>query len=330
MQRRRGCAFAWLVTPLIACGFRQGSSPISASDAYVGPDAPLTADASLSCLQRWAVGDVAFSTPAPVSEINSIYYDRDPFVTVDDLTIYWSSTRNSVGLGSDLLFMATRASESATFGGITQVNVMPMGNVEKFSLTEDGEDALFAADNGGPNIQVWEATRAGSSGAFAAASQANEGPLDAGNLTPNFDPLISTDGLAMIYAPSAMTGATRVQQLMMSSRTSRTASFGAPTGTAVAALYSGQGEADPTLSPDGLLIVFTSNRPATFKGTNLWYATRANDTEPFGTPQLVPDVNTDADEGDGQLSGDGCRVYYATDANLATSNWDIYVAEMTP
>ena len=65
---------------------------------------------------------------------------------------------------------------------------------------------------------------------------------------------------------------------------------------------------------------------ATPGGGNVWYATRATANDAFGTPRLVPDINTDADEGDPHLSADGCRIYFGRNVDAMNYNWDIFVA----
>jgi len=53
----------------------------------------------------------------------------------------------------------------------------------------------------------------------------------------------------------------------------------------------------------------------------LWYATRADPTGAFGTPQVVPNVDN-GDDGP-HLSSDGCRLYFTSQRGGSA---DIYVA----
>jgi Tol biopolymer transport system component len=98
-------------------------------------------------------------------------------------------------------------------------------------------------------------------------------------------------------------------------------SFSAP--ILVAGIASGSDEGDPVVTPDGLTIYFRSDRPASIGGYNIYVATRTDVADAFGNVQLVPNVNTAADEGPSWISPDDCRLYVSSD--VAGSN-DIYVA----
>ena len=91
----------------------------------------------------------------------------------------------------------------------------------------------------------------------------------------------------------------------------------------VGGIASASDEGDPVVTPDGLTIYFRSNRAAPLGGYNIYVATRVDVTDPFSDVQLVPNVNTDADEGPSWISPDDCRLYLSSD--VAGSN-DIYVA----
>jgi Tol biopolymer transport system component len=114
------------------------------------------------------------------------------------------------------------------------------------------------------------------------------------------------------------------QRITHASRTSRTVPFGAP--IVEPAFDSGQGDADPTLSADGRVLIFSSNRTGSgFAGSNMWYSTRAAKGSPWSTPVPVPDVNGAFNEGDPWLSPDGCRLFFASDrSGAAQFDFDIW------
>jgi Tol biopolymer transport system component len=102
-----------------------------------------------------------------------------------------------------------------------------------------------------------------------------------------------------------------------------------PVPAVVPELDSGAGDADPALSLDERVIVFSSARGGSLGGGNLWYAVRLSTTQAFGMPKEVPDLNTAANDGDPWLSDDGCRLYFASD-RVAASGWEIFVATAEP
>lgn len=62
----------------------------------------------------------AFGTPVPVTELNSASDDVVPYLTPDELTITFGSTRPG-GAGSTDAYIATRTSTTAAFGPVTPV-----------------------------------------------------------------------------------------------------------------------------------------------------------------------------------------------------------------
>jgi Tol biopolymer transport system component len=144
---------------------------------------------------------------------------------------------------------------------------------------------------------------------------------------PEYDPWISADGKTLYYAPSPVG---LPQSIAVATRTSTTVQF--TSSSRVDELYSGSGDGDPTLSPDQLIILFSSQRPppnaaVTPLGVNLWYAVRPQPDVAFGAPAPVPGVNSDGNDGDPHLSADGCRLYFSSDR---AGTYDLYVATVQP
>lgn len=99
--------------------------------------------------------------------------------------------------------------------------------------------------------------------------------------------------------------------------------FGAP--VTLTQLSGGNGDADPSPTPDERILIFASNRALTGAGNgDRWYSTRPSTTAEFGTPKPVPDLNTAMAEGGAHLSSDGCRLYFAR--NVPGTDYDIFVA----
>jgi Tol biopolymer transport system component len=83
------------------------------------------------------------------------------------------------------------------------------------------------------------------------------------------------------------------------------------------------GDADPTLSADGRVILFSSNRTGDRDSSNLWYATRLGNSGPFSEPKPIPDANSDNQDGDPWLSHDGCRLYFSS---TRSNDFDLWTA----
>jgi hypothetical protein len=82
-------------------------------------------------------------------------------------------------------------------------------------------------------------------------------------------------------------------------------------------------EGNPVTSPDELLLLFNSSRAGstpllagTTPSTDIWYATRKDRAQPFSAPRLLPDVNSDAFEGELHLTQNGRVLYFGRGGDI--------------
>jgi len=303
------------IATLVGCGFRveaQAPPDDGARDASGGEattdgmpgDGPVPDTSAPTCVQRWSQGPTIL-TPSPIGGINTGNSEGDPFVTFDELAIYVASNGD--------IYRATRASTSAGFGGRTlDTNLSSSTNDSKVSFTADGLTAFIGSERSGGEgaTDVWRGTRATTAGSFT-FDQMHLAAVNDG--MAQWDPHISRDGLRLYLAPIGNGGA---QHVAVATRGAPSAAFGTP--QTISELQSTVVDNDPTLTADERVIVFASNRDGTRK---LWYATRADPTGAFGTPQVVPNVDN-GDDGP-HLSSDGCRLYFTSQRGGSA---DIYVA----
>jgi hypothetical protein len=128
-------------------------------------------------------------------------------------------------------------------------------------------------------------------------------------------PSLSSDGLTL-YFSDAYTGSPRPGGLgggdiWMTTRPSRDASWSEPVNVG-APINSSNLDMSPTISGDGLTLVFTSNNRARGTGSwDLWMSTRISVQDPWGLPvNLGTAVNSGAWDGECGLSWDGLVVLY--------------------
>jgi Tol biopolymer transport system component len=307
----------WVFLALSACSFQHGSlGPGTGSnddDAAPGDDAALIDAISIdappdaACLAKWRAGPT-FTTPIPVGGLVTTSEENDPFLTADEKTIYFVRTSD--------IYKATRSAIGNNFGNVGKASDLSSGvGDSKVSLTADGMTAfLNSARAGGTGMtDVWRATRSSTSSTFATPDQKYLANVN--TTGDQWDPHVSANGLRLYIAPPA----SPMQHIEVASRASLMENFGAP--VPLTELDSGERDNDPTLTADERLIVFASNRNG---DRNLWYALRDDPTKPFGAPMLVPEINTNTDDGP-HLSNDGCRLYFTTNRN---QDVDIYVTEV--
>jgi hypothetical protein len=89
---------------------------------------------------------------------------------------------------------------------------------------------------------------------------------------------------------------------------------------------SGADDVDPTLSADGLVLVFQSNREGGLGDTDLWMCTRASRKEPFGQPvNLGATVNSGGLEIQPALSADGLTLLFSSDRSGGHGRRDLWM-----
>lgn len=121
------------------------------------------------------------------------------------------------------------------------------------------------------------------------------------------DPSLSPDGLALYFGrgPGA-------KDYFVAKRPDRASPWGTP--SRIDDLSSAQDDTKLTLTEDGLVAILSSDRsPAT--SFDLWEATRASTTVPFGAASRAPftAINNNSAQYDPHVSPDGLRLYYAPD-----------------
>ena len=291
---------------LAACGFRAGAlDSADAADAEIdAPDAMIDG-APADCTARWIAGPT-FSSPVPVAAIDSSGTEGDPYVTSDELAIYF--------VLDDNIYVATRAAKTDSFGTPAIVTSLSTGMETKVSLTRDGLTAFF--NSWRPTSlgrDIWRATRAAPGADFAVDRSYLSSVDDAFD---QWDPHISLDGLRLYYAPTDGTS----QHLALATRTSPTSAFGTP--AMITELESSSLENDPTLSGDERVIVFGSSRTGAL---GIFYATRATSTAPFDTPVELATLNSPGASSGPTLTADACHLYFVSSRS---GGGDIFVVSV--
>jgi hypothetical protein len=102
--------------------------------------------------------------------------------------------------------------------------------------------------------------------------------------------------------------------------------FGTPTNLGPT-VNSSDVEAEPSISVDGLILIFMSNRSGGYGQLDLWMTTRATTIEPWGEPvNLGPSINSPKWDWCPSLSPDGCTLYFSSNRSGGYGEWDIWMA----
>jgi hypothetical protein len=89
-------------------------------------------------------------------------------------------------------------------------------------------------------------------------------------------------------------------------------------------LNTADAEEDPSLPADQLEIFFTSNRLGGAGANDIWTATRASTSEPFGVATPITQINTAMGELHAQVSPDGLSMYFSSNRAGGLGAADIY------
>lgn len=247
-----------------------------------------------------------FGTPVPISELNGSTPDGTLRLLPDELSGYFWSRRTGIAR----IYYASRPAFDQPFTVSPVTGLTTADHDLDPTLTTDGSLLVFRHNI--PGDELWTAKRVD---AVTFAS-----PLVMSNLNlPSVEaqPYLQESGTALVFSSDRNGGNF---DLWVSTRMGTT--FGTP--VRMLELNSGgSAEGDPVLSSDGLTIYFRSDRPGGPGQFDIYVATRAMATMTFGTPVLVPNVNSAADDGPSYLSSDGCRLYLSSDRN---GDNDIFVA----
>ena len=99
-----------------------------------------------------------------------------------------------------------------------------------------------------------------------------------------------------------------------------------PFGPARSLTELGEPSQNPTLTGDLLEIYITSDRTGSLGNNDTWVAKRASIDEPFGEPQLAPNVNSTNEESSPAISVDGLTLWFASDRSGGAGRMDIWVS----
>lgn len=196
---------------------------------------------------------------------------------------------------------------TAPFGTPMNIGGVNTSSTESWGwLSADGLTIYFTSTPSGlADYNIYTATRAQPSGNFS-----NARPLDAVNTTSTESrPVLSADGLHLFieYAP---VGAN--MHIYTATRASTAADFPAP--MTAAAVNSNGIDANPWISADGRTLYLASTRSGANAGDyDIFRATRATTTMPFGMPTAVSELNMSNTVDDAPvLSADGLEIFFAS------------------
>jgi Tol biopolymer transport system component len=183
-------------------------------------------------------------------------------------------------------------------------------------ISADGLELYFASERAGGfgAADIWVSTRQSIDDSWDPPT--NLGAAVNGTSGDSY-PSLSSDGLTLYfsdyYSGTPRPGGLGAGDIWMTTRSIHGAPWGTPVNLGPP-LNSSTLDMSPTISGDGLTLIFTSNNRAGGRGSwDLWMSTRAGMQDPWGPPvNLGPAVNTGNWEGECALSWDGGAVFFGS------------------
>jgi Tol biopolymer transport system component len=264
-----------------------------------------------------------FGPAVELTALNAVEADRTPFITADGSTLLFTSQRPG-SAGWDI-WMSTRSGPAAPWTAPTSIVELSSGWSELHPYLEpNGFEIYFSSTRpGGLGFEdIWLATRASVADAFGTPT--NVTALSSSDV--DSAPELSSDGLT-VYFHSIRFGGLGATDLYTATRPSLGAAFGTP--TLMANVNSSGGDREPTVTADGLTLIFASNRGGGAGAEDLWMATRPDTASPFSAAVNISELNTNYFEQDPAISPDGMSLYFAGTSPGGTGSFDLFYAERT-
>jgi hypothetical protein len=272
------------------------------------------------CTAKWLAG-VTFENVGEIAELASVGNERAPTLSFDELSVFFSSDRPG-GSGAYDLWTAKRTGRELPFDAPINAGALGLNSTaddSRISLSRDGLTAYVSSTrSGGLGMgDVWIATRTAGDGMFIGMTPL----LPVSSAHAELDAVVGWDGLELYIGGNGYPGGLGRTEILRASRPRDTDTFSTP--MFVPALNSADSERGLTLSADGRIAVFNTNRGG--GPSRLWSATRDRPSDPFSAPVEISALMSTESYADPFLSADGCTLYFARSRSM---KWDLMRAEV--
>ena len=278
-----------------------------------------------------AKADFTFGTPINLGPIvNSPSVDWMPSLSADGLTLYFGSRRGG-GFGAEDIYVTTRETTGDPWGEPS--NLGPPVNTSSWeqgpSISADGLSLFFSSDRpGGVGTEsIWVTTRETKEDPWGTpvnlGSKVNSSARD-------WAPSISADGLELFFG-SNRSGGYGGLDLWVTTRETIHDEWGSPVnlGGTVNSAHNTHGM---SISHDGLLLFFSSNRPGGYGGFDFWVTRRKTIHDPWGAPVNLglPINSSEVYDQTPNISADGSTLHFTTERVGDAGQGDIYQSPVIP
>jgi Tol biopolymer transport system component len=278
---------------------------------------------------RWS----DWSTPVPLSTINTAAEEHQPAVSKDGLTLYFSSDRTGGHGGTDI-WVSSRASTAEAWGAPSNLGtaINTAANELTPALSRDEHWLFIGSDraDGMGLVDIWVAYRQHKHEDFGESGWQPATPVAGVNTTfgeqgASYFRDDETGKVFLFFQSGRPGGVGPVGTAdIYVAEQQPDGSFGAASN--VTALNTARGEQRPSVRHDGLEIFFMSNRAGGL--SHIWSAMRETTAAEWSTPTEVTSVKSAGSDQFPYLAPDGQTLYFGRSAGPGTSG-DLYLATRT-
>jgi beta-lactamase regulating signal transducer with metallopeptidase domain/Tol biopolymer transport system component len=241
--------------------------------------------------------------------VNSSAGEYGPSISADGLSLYFQSNRPG-GYGKKDIWVTKRASVSDPWG--PPVNLGPIVNSSSYEwgpcISADGLELFFypsVRPGGFGESDISVTTRKTKADPWG--TPVNLGPTVNSSVTEG-QPSISADGLSLYYT-SWRTGYGK-GDLWVTRRVTTNDPW-RPSVNLGPTVNSSSKDTGSSISTDGLLLYFVSDRPGGYGEYDIWVTRRASLSDSWGPPvNLGPTVNSSSSDGGPNISADGSTLFF--------------------
>ncbi|MHC4144812.1 MAG: M56 family metallopeptidase, partial [Planctomycetota bacterium] len=272
-----------------------------------------------------AKADFAFGTATNLGPtVNSIFNEGFPSTSADGLELYFGSDRSG-GSGKYDLWVTTRDTKDDEWG--PPMNLGPTVNTSGTdkcpSISADGLSLFFASKRAGGAMDLWVTTR-----------DTKDDPW--GPPTPTINssfaegcPSISSDGLSLFFRADLPGGFGR-RDLWVTTRAMSDDDWGPPVNLGPT-VNSASADHSPSISADGLMLFFHSDRPGGYGDMDLYVTMRATTSDPWSTPvNLGPTINSSSRDDSPSISDDGSTLFFTSNRPGGSGDSDLWQVQIEP
>jgi Tol biopolymer transport system component len=244
----------------------------------------------------------SFGQPQPVTGLRSDTDDvQDPSLTFEELELYFASPTG----GQNDIWVSRRTVATDSWGPSTLVSELSSPqNDQDPEVSVDGLIMYLASDRGGGGARIYMSQRRTRDTPWGTPTPV--GGL--GSSTLDKAPALDRSQLNLVFASQRGTGVH--PHLFAATRPDASAAW--QSAAEITALSSAWEDTDPALFSDGGGLVFASRRLTQGGTTDLFQATRPDETSPFASLTPMTELNTASTEEDPWLSQNGKHILFVS------------------